>query len=77
VTGTASWYATAGGTCASPNLPFGTVLTVTALSSGRSTTCTVDDRMDPSTGRVVDLAESTFAQLADPSTGVIQVRLTW
>jgi hypothetical protein len=33
--------------------------------------------MDPTVGRVLDLAESTFAQLADPSVGILQVQLTW
>jgi rare lipoprotein A (peptidoglycan hydrolase) len=37
----------------------------------------MDDRQSPSTGRVIDLSEATFAQLADPSVGVIEVRLTW
>jgi rare lipoprotein A len=76
-TGQASWYWAPAGTCASPNLPFGTEVTVTDLANGRSTTCTVDDRMGASTGRVLDLAEASFAQLADPSVGVVEVRLTW
>lgn len=76
-TGQASWYQAPAGTCASPNLAFGTQVTVTDLSNGRTTTCTVDDRQDPSTGRVLDLSEASFSQLADPSVGVIEVRLTW
>ena len=76
-TGQASWYSAPAGTCASPDLAFGTVVTVTDLSNGNSTTCTVDDKQDPSTGRVLDLSESSFAQLADPSQGVIEVRLDW
>ncbi|MHB8682011.1 MAG: septal ring lytic transglycosylase RlpA family protein [Acidimicrobiales bacterium] len=76
-TGQASWYQAQPGTCASPSLSFGTVVTVTDLSNGKSVTCTVDDRQSTSTGRILDLAEATFAQLADPSVGVIEVRLTW
>jgi rare lipoprotein A (peptidoglycan hydrolase) len=76
-TGQASWYDAPAGTCASPNLPFGTTVTVTDLSNGRSTTCTVDDRQDPDTGRILDLSEATFSQLADPSVGVVEVRATW
>ena len=42
--GEATWYSAASaGMCASPSLPFGTVLTVTNDSTGASTTCTVDD----------------------------------
>ena len=76
-TGQASWYNASTGTCASPNLAFGTVVTVTDVANGRSTQCTVDDRMDSSTRRVLDLSEGSFAQLADPSQGVIEVRLDW
>jgi rare lipoprotein A (peptidoglycan hydrolase) len=73
--GLASWYGAPAGTCASPSLSFGTVLTVTDLATGKSVTCTVDDR--EADNRVVDLSEATFAQLADPSAGLIDVRLTW
>ncbi|HUY63405.1 MAG TPA: septal ring lytic transglycosylase RlpA family protein [Acidimicrobiales bacterium] len=76
-TGEASWYQAPAGTCASPDLAFGTTVTVTDLSTGDSVTCTVDDRQARSPGRVIDLAEATFAKLADPSTGLIEVRLTW
>ncbi|HZU80015.1 MAG TPA: septal ring lytic transglycosylase RlpA family protein [Acidimicrobiales bacterium] len=76
-TGQASWYQAPAGTCATPNIPFGTVITVTDLATGASVTCTMDDRQSPSTGRVIDLSEATFAQLANPSQGVIEVRLTW
>jgi hypothetical protein len=75
--GVASWYTAPAGTCASPSLAFGTVLTVTDVATGKSVTCTVDDRQADSPGRVVDLAEATFAQLAAPAAGVIDVRLTW
>lgn len=76
-TGQASWYGARSGTCASPTLAFGTSVTVTDLSTGGSTICTVDDRGPHEDGRIIDLSEGTFAQLADPSTGVIEVRLTW
>jgi len=76
-TGQASWYPAAPGTCASPGLAFGTVVTVTDLADGASTRCTVDDREATTTGRVIDLSESTFSQLASPSVGVVEVRLTW
>ena len=76
-TGAASWYQAPAGTCASPNIAYGTVVTVTDLSTGKSVTCTVDDHQDPSSGRVLDLAEATFAELADPSVGVIEVRVSW
>ena len=76
-TGAASWYGTSAGTCASPTLAFGTVVTVTDVSTGVSVRCTVDDREARTPGRVLDLASATFSQLASLSVGVIEVRLTW
>ena len=49
--------------CASPTLPFGTVLTVVNNATGASTVCTVDDREGAGYPRVVDL--SPIGLLAD------------
>jgi rare lipoprotein A (peptidoglycan hydrolase) len=76
--GQATWYAAApAGMCASPTLPFGTVVTVTNVGTGASTTCTVDDREQAGYPRVVDMSPSGFAQLADPSEGVVDVTISW
>jgi len=76
--GQATWYAQAApGRCASPTLPFGTVLTVTDDATGASTTCVVDDREQAGYPRVVDLSPSGFAQLADPDRGVVDVTISW
>ncbi len=63
--------------CASPTLPFGTVLTVTNDLTGATTTCTVDDREQAGYPRVVDMSPSGFAQLAEPSRGVVDVTISW
>jgi rare lipoprotein A (peptidoglycan hydrolase) len=76
-TGEASWYSAPAGTCASPDLAFGTILTVTDVSNGSSTTCTVEDRGPSVGGRILDLSEANFSQIADPSEGVIEVRVSW
>jgi rare lipoprotein A (peptidoglycan hydrolase) len=76
-TGEASWYGAPAGTCASPTLAFGTVVTVTDASTGAAVRCTVDDREAYTPGRVLDLASATFSQLASLSVGVIEVRLSW
>jgi Lytic transglycolase len=76
-TGLASWYDARAGTCASPTLAFGTVVTVTDVSTGASVRCTVDDREAHNPGRVIDLAPATFSQLARLVVGVIEVRLSW
>lgn len=77
-TGLATWYAEApAGKCASPWLPFGTVLTVTNIASGASITCTVDDREAAGLPHVVDLSPSGFEGLAPLSQGVVQVNISW
>lgn len=63
--------------CAHKTLPKGTVVTVTHTGNGRSTTCTVMDRGPYVQGRIIDLSEHTFSQLAPPSAGVIPVRISW
>ncbi|HUC38493.1 MAG TPA: septal ring lytic transglycosylase RlpA family protein [Acidimicrobiales bacterium] len=52
-------------------------MTVTNLANGLTTTCTVDDRGPAVSGRIIDLSEETFSQIADPSTGVIEVQISW
>jgi rare lipoprotein A (peptidoglycan hydrolase) len=76
--GQATWYSEAPpGKCASPTLPFGTVLTVTNDATGASTVCTVDDREADGYPRVVDMSYSGFSQIADPSQGVVDVTISW
>jgi len=75
--GLASWYRSPDGTCASPSLAFGTVVTVTDVSTGASARCTVDDREAHNPGRVIDLSPATFSQLASLVVGVFEVRLSW
>ena len=76
--GQATWYSEApAGYCASPTLPFGTVLTVVNNATGASTVCTVDDRETAGYPRVVDLSPEGFAQIADPSQGVVEVTISW
>jgi rare lipoprotein A (peptidoglycan hydrolase) len=62
--------------CASPDLPKGTVLTVTT-ASGASVVCTVDDKEGDNPGRVVDLSPTQFSELAPLSEGVIEVTVSW
>jgi rare lipoprotein A len=75
--GGASWYDYNPGECAHLTIPIGTRVTVISLATGASTTCVVTDRGPHGAGRIIDLDRSTFAQLADPSSGVIQVRISW
>jgi hypothetical protein len=77
--GQATWYSQPAGYeargCAHRTLPFGTVVTVS--SGGRSTTCVVNDRGPYGAGRIIDLDDQVFAELAPLSAGVIEVTITW
>jgi rare lipoprotein A len=57
-------------------LPFGTVVRVTNPANGASISCVVDDR-EADTERSIDLATSTFAEIAPLSQGVIDAQLSW
>lgn len=75
--GIVTYYGAEPGTCASPTLPFGTVVTVTNPANGASVSCTVDDR-EADTARQIDLATATFAEIAPLSQGVIpDAELSW
>jgi rare lipoprotein A (peptidoglycan hydrolase) len=75
--GGASWYDYRPGECAHKTLPRGTVVTIRSLENGASTTCVVTDRGPYQAGRIIDLDRATFAQLKDPSLGVVQVEISW
>jgi hypothetical protein len=76
--GQATWYSAApAGMCASPTLPFGTVLTVVNNASGASTVCRVDDREGAGYPRVVDMSPEGFSQIASIGQGVVDVTISW
>lgn len=75
--GGATWYHAPDGTCAHRTLPFGTIVTVTRVSTGASTTCRVADRGPFVSGMVIDLSMDTFANIASTDEGIIQVSLSW
>lgn len=58
-------------TAAHRELPFGTVLEVSA--NGRSTTVTINDRGPFIEGRCIDLSRAAFAELAPVGAGVLEV----
>jgi hypothetical protein len=79
-TGQATWYGTGtpGMYAAHPWLPFGTHVTVTDLSNGRTVTVVINDRGPfGASGRIIDLSAQAFALLAPLPQGVCEVRLTW
>ncbi|HVF73776.1 MAG TPA: septal ring lytic transglycosylase RlpA family protein [Acidimicrobiales bacterium] len=76
-TGKASWYQTDNGTCAHRTLPFGTIVKVTNLANGLTTSCRVADRGPYIDGRIIDLDREDFDRISSTSTGVIDVRIEW
>lgn len=75
--GVATWYGWYPGQCASPFLPHGTLVTVTDLATGVTIHCLVTDTEAHNPGRVVDLSNWCFEELAPLSQGVITVRISW
>lgn len=76
--GIASWFYAPVGTCAHRDLPLGTIVTVTRVATGASTTCRVADRGPTlATKRVIDLSPDVFEKLASKDAGVIEVRIAW
>jgi uncharacterized protein YabE (DUF348 family) len=75
--GIASWYHREGMVAAHPSLPMGTEVRVTNVANGRSITVVINDRGPYVDGRIIDLSDDAFAQLAALGTGTINVRITW
>ena len=78
-TGQASWYDPpwSGLTAAHPSLPFGTHVTVTDLSTGRSVIVVINDRGPFGAGRVIDLSPEAFQALLPLGAGILRVQLSW
>ena len=74
--GDVTYYDHPAGRCASPWLPFGTVVSITNPANGASVTCVVDDR-EADTARSIDLATASFAEIAPLSQGVVYAILHW
>ncbi len=75
--GKGTWYGAPSMTAAHPTLPFGTVVQVTNLETGKTVTVTIRDRGPYGDGRIIDLSKDAFAKLAPLSEGVIPVRIRW
>jgi uncharacterized protein YabE (DUF348 family) len=75
--GIASWYHRDGMVAAHRTLPFGTEVRVTNTANGRTVTVVINDRGPYIDGRVIDLSDDAFSQLAPLGAGTVNVRLTW
>ncbi len=75
--GQATWYRWKAGNCAHNTLPKGTVVTVTAVASGRTATCVVGDRGAFKVPTIIDLDATVFAKIAPLGAGRIEVAISW
>lgn len=75
--GQATWYRWKAGNCAHNTLPKGTVVTVTAVASGRTATCVVGDRGAFRVPTIIDLDATVFAKIAPLGAGRIEVSISW
>ncbi len=75
--GVATWYSYIPGHCATSYLRFGTRIHVRDLATGKTIVCVVTDREGRGDGRVVDLSETQFAELAPLWRGVVRVKVSW
>ncbi|MCA1727468.1 MAG: G5 domain-containing protein [Actinobacteria bacterium] len=76
--GQASWYQRPGVGAAHRWLPKGTRATVTNMETGASITVIIDDRGPYGVpGRVLDLSQEAFTQLAPLGQGVFPVEIQW
>jgi rare lipoprotein A len=62
-------------TCAHKTLPFGTMLVVEDPSTGKKTTCRVNDRGPFVGGRIIDLSKRVARELGIIDRGVTKVRI--
>ena len=76
--GQASWYDCSGMYAAHLSLPFGTVVTVTNLDTGKAVTVVINDRGPFGIAdRIIDLCSTAFAQIAPLAQGVARVKISW
>ena len=76
--GKASWYAAAApGECAHRTIAKGTMVVVTNTANKRTVKCRVSDRGPYVDGRIIDLSQTDFEQLAGSHEGVIDVFVQW
>lgn len=62
-------------TAAHKTLPFGTIVKVTNLANAKSIEVKINDRGPYGPGRIIDLSEAAFGEIAAYSTGVINAQV--
>ncbi|MDX2258512.1 MAG: septal ring lytic transglycosylase RlpA family protein [Hyphomicrobiaceae bacterium] len=70
------WFNPNAMTAAHKTLPFGTRVSVTNLSNGRSVVVSINDRGPYIAGRIIDLSKAAAHQIGMQKAGVVPVRVT-
>jgi uncharacterized protein YabE (DUF348 family) len=77
-TGKATWYSQADGlSAAHRTLPFGTVVHVVNVATGKWVNVVIRDRGPYGDGRIIDLSDEAFRRIASLSQGVVNVKIYW
>jgi len=76
-TGLASWYHRTGMVAAHRTLPLGTQVKVTNLATARSVVVVINDRGPFIGGRIIDLSDDAYVQLAPLGSGTFNARIAW
>ncbi len=74
-TGDASWFTADGMVAAHRTLPIGSTVKVTNLATGKSVIVRINQRGPYVDGRIIDLSDDAFRQLAPLGSGTIRVRV--
>lgn len=64
-------------TAAHKRLPFGTIVTVTNIATGKSVTVRINDRGPFVAGRIIDLSRAAAKQIDMVNAGVVKVKIQY
>ncbi|MBC7721826.1 MAG: septal ring lytic transglycosylase RlpA family protein [Pedobacter sp.] len=64
-------------TAAHKKIPFGTIVTVTNLSTGKQVTVRVNDRGPFVSGRIIDLSKAAAKQIGMVGAGIVKVKIAY
>ncbi|MGE0878898.1 MAG: hypothetical protein AB7L13_19385 [Acidimicrobiia bacterium] len=64
--------------CAGSGIPVNAKVIIANLNNGKTTTCTiVNDARGVGKDHLLELSDTVFAEIADPTVGVIPARIAW
>jgi len=75
--GEASWFAADGMVAAHRTLPIGSTVKVTDVATGKSVVVRINQRGPFVDGRVIDLSQAAFSEIAPLGAGTVHVKIEW